>query len=170
MLFYATHRSTFDGYIEQNAWQRADTLAPFFHSVVQLVQCAIESFRACHYSEGYMKFLYDLELIFNNESVMTAGKQRKAYVLLEQLRQKPEWPSVKNHPSQFLFFKENQIMLILTRRINEVVIINDNIKVTVLGVQGQQIKLGFEAPNEVSVHRKEIFERIQGQKKASKAS
>jgi carbon storage regulator len=57
-------------------------------------------------------------------------------------------------------------MLILSRRINETVIINSHVKVHVLAVQGQHIKLGFEAPKDVEIHRKEIFERIQKEKMA----
>ncbi len=52
-------------------------------------------------------------------------------------------------------------MLILTRRIGETIRINDDISVTVLGVKGNQVRLGIEAPEGVSVHRQEIFERIQ---------
>ncbi|MHB0780991.1 MULTISPECIES: carbon storage regulator CsrA [Pseudomonas putida group] len=52
-------------------------------------------------------------------------------------------------------------MLILTRRIGESIRINDDITVTVLGVQGMQVRLGVEAPEEVAVHRQEIYERIQ---------
>lgn len=53
-------------------------------------------------------------------------------------------------------------MLILTRRINERVMIDDgSIIVRILGVHGNQIRLGFEAPKDVSIHREEIFERIQ---------
>lgn len=51
-------------------------------------------------------------------------------------------------------------MLILTRRIGESVIINDNIEITVLGINRRQIRLGFEAPNEVEVHREEVYKRI----------
>lgn len=52
-------------------------------------------------------------------------------------------------------------MLILTRRVGETLIIGDNVKVTVLGVRGHQVRLGVDAPRDVSVHREEIYERIQ---------
>jgi len=52
-------------------------------------------------------------------------------------------------------------MLILTRRISESVIIGDDVKITVLGVKGSQVRIGIEAPKSVSVHREEIYERIQ---------
>lgn len=51
-------------------------------------------------------------------------------------------------------------MLLLTRRINECVIINDDITIKVLGVKGNQVRLGFEAPKDVIIHREEIAERI----------
>ncbi|MDD3762386.1 MAG: carbon storage regulator CsrA [Nevskiales bacterium] len=52
-------------------------------------------------------------------------------------------------------------MLILTRRVGETVVIGDEVEVTVLGVKGNQVRLGVKAPRNVAVHREEVFERIQ---------
>jgi carbon storage regulator len=57
-------------------------------------------------------------------------------------------------------------MLILTRKPSETIRINDDISITVLSVNGQQVKLAFEAPKEVAVHRQEIYQRIQDAAKA----
>lgn len=57
-------------------------------------------------------------------------------------------------------------MLILTRKAGETIVINENIRVTVLSVKGNQIRLGVEAPEEVPVHRQEIQERIKAQAQA----
>ena len=51
-------------------------------------------------------------------------------------------------------------MLILTRRVGEKVVIGSDVDVTVLGVKGNQVRLGVKAPRDVTVHREEIFERI----------
>jgi carbon storage regulator len=54
-------------------------------------------------------------------------------------------------------------MLILTRRVGESVMIGDEVTVTVLGVKGNQVRLGVNAPKTVSVHREEIFDRIKAE-------
>ena len=60
-------------------------------------------------------------------------------------------------------------MLILTRRVGESLMIGDQVTVTVLGVKGNQVRIGVNAPKDVSVHREEIYERIQAEKDSSPA-
>ena len=57
-------------------------------------------------------------------------------------------------------------MLILTRRVGETVMIGNDITVTVLGVKGNQVRVGVNAPKEVAVHREEIYERIKREEQA----
>ena len=61
-------------------------------------------------------------------------------------------------------------MLILTRRVGETIRINDDISIQVLGICGQQVRLGITAPADVAVHREEVYELIQVQRQAESAA
>lgn len=61
-------------------------------------------------------------------------------------------------------------MLILTRRVGETMMVGDDVSVTVLGVKGNQVRIGVNAPQEVKVHREEIYMRIQAEKNARLAA
>ena len=61
-------------------------------------------------------------------------------------------------------------MLILTRRVGETLVIGDEVTVTVLGVRGNQVRLGVNAPKDVAVHREEIYQRIQNEKDAENST
>ena len=60
-------------------------------------------------------------------------------------------------------------MLILTRRAGETVMVGNDVTITVLGVKGNQVRIGINAPKDIAVHREEIYERIQNEKAAKDA-
>ena len=60
-------------------------------------------------------------------------------------------------------------MLVLSRKKNESIIINDNITLTVVEIRGDKVRLGIDAPKEVTVHRREVYEAIQNQSKIHEA-
>jgi len=60
-------------------------------------------------------------------------------------------------------------MLVLTRRINESIVINDDVSVLVVEVRGDRVRLGIEAPKEVGVHRKEVYDAIHGSRAGKSA-
>jgi carbon storage regulator len=58
-------------------------------------------------------------------------------------------------------------VLILTRKLNESIIIGDNIEITITAIEGDQVKLGIKAPKQIDVHRKEIYDAIQTENSAA---
>ncbi|MBX3095368.1 MAG: carbon storage regulator CsrA [Fimbriimonadaceae bacterium] len=60
-------------------------------------------------------------------------------------------------------------MLVLTRKVNQTIIIGDQIEVVVLEVRGEQVRLGIKAPRDVVVHRKEIYDQIQSENESATA-
>jgi carbon storage regulator len=61
-------------------------------------------------------------------------------------------------------------MLILTRRVGECLKVGDAVSVTVLGVKGNQVRIGIDAPKDVAVHREEIYKRVQQDRETKKGS
>ena len=58
-------------------------------------------------------------------------------------------------------------MLILTRKVNETLMVGDDVSVTVLGIKGGQIRIGINAPRDIPVHRQEVYEKILQERKAA---
>jgi len=58
-------------------------------------------------------------------------------------------------------------MLVLTRRVNETLVVGDDVTVTILSVSGNQVRIGIKAPRHVSIHREEIYEKIKRQQSAN---
>jgi carbon storage regulator len=56
-------------------------------------------------------------------------------------------------------------MLVLTRKVGQSIVIGDNVEVVVLEVRGEQVRIGIRAPKDVTVHRKEVYDQIQGEDK-----
>ena len=61
-------------------------------------------------------------------------------------------------------------MLILTRRVNETLMVGDDVRVTVLGINGNQVRLGVNAPRHIPVHRQEIYEKIKMEESSASGS
>jgi carbon storage regulator len=61
-------------------------------------------------------------------------------------------------------------MLVLSRKTKESIVIRDNIIVTVIGIRGDKVRLGIEAPKEIAVHRREVYEKIKSQEASAKVS
>jgi len=70
-------------------------------------------------------------------------------------------PTIKSDPTL-----RGTAMLVLSRKKNESIIINDNITITVIEIRGDKVRLGIEAPKDVTVHRREVYEAIQNQGKS----
>lgn len=61
-------------------------------------------------------------------------------------------------------------MLILTRRIGETLMVGDDVSITILGVKGNQVRVGINAPKDIAVHREEIYQRIKKEQEANQAN
>lgn len=86
---YHINALEFHRHMYENRWKHVPTLEPFFAAMAYFIQYGVESFRIQHYPQSYELFVHQLETLFNNEPIIQAGKEREAYLLLEQLRQKP---------------------------------------------------------------------------------
>jgi hypothetical protein len=88
-LDYYINLLEFHKHLYKNHWKQITLLEPFFNAAAYLIQYGVEIFRMQNYPKSYESFLQQLEMIFDNDAIIQAKKQRTAYLLLEQLRQKP---------------------------------------------------------------------------------
>ena len=106
-----------------------------------------------------MRFLH-LQSIANKGK---AASKEESETLIGIEAHKDRGMSIKNQGSGKLLNlipRKGAFVLILTRRIGEKLIIGENVTVTILGVKGRQIRIGIDAPRDVTVNREEIFQRI----------
>ena len=61
-------------------------------------------------------------------------------------------------------------MLVLTRKVNEEILINDNIEIKIVSIEGNHVRIGINAPKDVSIHRKEVYEKIKEENKSAAIS
>ena len=106
----------------------------------------------------------------------------RASIIVRRLVGDPEWdstgllvvekvhlPDPLGRSGNWLCMREGSTMLVLSRKKDESIIINDNIVVTVVEIRRDKVRLGFEAPKDVPIHRREVYEAIQATAMAEEA-
>lgn len=73
----------------------------------------------------------------------------------------PRTTTKSHHTTTCHFLREKMTVLILTRKLNERIVINDDITVHILGVSGKQVRIGIDAPSHIGVYRRELYQKIQ---------
>jgi len=79
-----------------------------------------------------------------------------------------EMPVLQMLVLRWFIQNERDVMLVLSRKKNESIVINDNITIVVVDIRGDKIRLGIDAPSSVPVHRKEVYDEIQKEKRGEK--